>query len=249
LTVSLQALDIASARVAAAEQVSFRPEEVTETALGLAQKLSRQMAMPLPEIDLKEIDKSPLASLHFAKALGHYYAGDMDSALMQFMRTMDLDPDTVEAHFWSGMCYQRLGEPDHAVIGGRSTWPASPTRSGPRPSRNSWRRPRPAQRPRRPRALARGRRSRPRSRRRAAGSCRHVRGGIGAHNLGGLIMSIRSAWAFLAVARALPGGHLFLRRHRVAVFKLPMKSGPAEWQWLEKGLATGSRRTSSASRT
>ena len=34
---------------------------------------------------------------------------------MQFMRTLDLDPDFVEAHHFSGLCYQRLGEDDRVI--------------------------------------------------------------------------------------------------------------------------------------
>ncbi len=116
LTVSLKAVDIASERVLAADQASFRPSDLAETALQLARRLGEQMALPLPEIDLKAVDASPIASLHFAKALGCYYAGNLDEAIMQFMRTADLDPDYTEAHFWQGMCHQRLGEHAHAVI-------------------------------------------------------------------------------------------------------------------------------------
>jgi len=116
LMVSVQALDIASARVVAASKLSCRPEYVMEAALQLARDLGSQMALPLPEIDLKKIDTSPIASLHFAKALSHYYAGNMDAAIMQFMRTMDLDPDYVEAHYWAGRAHQRLGEDAHAII-------------------------------------------------------------------------------------------------------------------------------------
>ena len=116
LTVSAKVLDIATARIVAADQLSCRPEYLMEAALQMARRLGKQMAMPLPKIDLKKIDKSPIASLHFAKALSHYYAGNMDAAIMQFMRTMDLDPDYVEAHYWSGMAYSRLGEDAHAII-------------------------------------------------------------------------------------------------------------------------------------
>ena len=52
LTVSLQAIDITSERVAAADQMAFRAEDVVETALQLARKLGQQMSLPLPEIDL-----------------------------------------------------------------------------------------------------------------------------------------------------------------------------------------------------
>jgi tetratricopeptide (TPR) repeat protein len=116
LTISVKALDIASARVAASDQLSCRPEDLPETALQFTRNLAKQMQVPLPEIDLKKIDTSPIASLHFAKALGHYYAGDMDSAIMQFMRTVDLDPDYVEAHYWAGLCYAKTGEDAHAII-------------------------------------------------------------------------------------------------------------------------------------
>ena len=72
---------------------SCRPEYLAEAALQLARKLAGQMAMPLPQIDLKAIDTSPIAGLHFAQGLSHYYAGDMDAAIMQLMRTIDLDPN------------------------------------------------------------------------------------------------------------------------------------------------------------
>ena len=126
LTVSVKALEIATSRVAAADQLSCRPTYLPEAALQLARNLGRQMSLPLPKIDLKKIDKSPIASLHFAKALSRYYAGNMDAAIMQFMRTMDLDPDYVEAHYWSGLCYQRQGEDAHAIIEWRKFLKRSP---------------------------------------------------------------------------------------------------------------------------
>jgi len=126
LTVSVKALEIATSRVAAADQLSCRPTYLPEAALQLARNLGRQMSLPLPKIDLKKIDKSPIASLHFAKALSRYYAGNMDAAIMQFMRTMDLDPDYVEAHYWSGLCYQRQGEDVHATIEWRKFLKRSP---------------------------------------------------------------------------------------------------------------------------
>jgi hypothetical protein len=74
------------------------------------------MAIPLPAIDLAQLDKSPLGSLHFAKAMSCYYAGNTDEALMQLMRTVDLDPDYTEVYYWSGLCYAKSDEPVHAVI-------------------------------------------------------------------------------------------------------------------------------------
>ena len=116
LTVAVQVVEVATSRVAASDELSCRTEDLPDAALQMAQRLGKQMTLPLPEIDIKNIDKSPIASLHFAKALSHYYAGNMDPAIMQFMLTLDLDPDYYEAHYWSGMAYSGLGEHEHAVI-------------------------------------------------------------------------------------------------------------------------------------
>lgn len=116
MTVAVTVLDIDTERVVAAEQLSCRPTYLVEAALQLARRLGRQMSLPLPDIDPKDIDASPIASLHFAKGLSRFYTGNMDEAIMQFMRTMDLDPDYIEAHYWSGMAYYGLREHGHAII-------------------------------------------------------------------------------------------------------------------------------------
>lgn len=116
MTVSAKAIDLASDRVLASDQASGRPEDVLDVSLQLAGKLARQMDLPLPKIDPAAIDASPVAGLHFAKALSHYYAGNMDEAVMQFMRTIDLDPNYTEVHYWSALCYEKAGEASHAVI-------------------------------------------------------------------------------------------------------------------------------------
>jgi tetratricopeptide (TPR) repeat protein len=114
--VNVKALDIATARVIASAELSCRPEDLLEASLDLARKLAGQMSLTLPELDLAAIDKPPLAGLHYAKALSFYYAGNLDEALMQLIRTIDLDPDYVEAYYWSGLCYYRQKEWPHAVI-------------------------------------------------------------------------------------------------------------------------------------
>jgi len=116
LTVNVQAIDIETSRVVAADQYTTAPESLVEGSFQVARNLAKQMAMPMPAVDLAKIDKSPLASLHFAKALSHYYAGNLDPALMQFMRAVDLDPDYTEVHYWSGLCYSKQGEHADAVI-------------------------------------------------------------------------------------------------------------------------------------
>jgi len=116
LTANAKAMDIATERVAGATQRAIRPEFIVEDALQLSRELAKQMSIPLPRIDPAKIDKMPIASLHFGQALSSYYAGNLNAAIMGFMRTIDLNPDFSEAVFWSGLCYSRLNEPEHAVI-------------------------------------------------------------------------------------------------------------------------------------
>jgi tetratricopeptide (TPR) repeat protein len=116
LTANIKAIELSTQRIVATDEISCRPVYLMEAALQVARKLAKQMALPLPEIDLKEVDKSPIATLHFAKAVSLHYAGDMDGAIMQFMRTVDLDPDYHEAHYWAGLCYFKMKEYAHAII-------------------------------------------------------------------------------------------------------------------------------------
>jgi hypothetical protein len=78
MTVSARAVDIASERVLASDQLACRVEDILEASLQLAGRLAKQMELPLPQIDLKQVDTSPIASLHFAKALSHYYGGNRE---------------------------------------------------------------------------------------------------------------------------------------------------------------------------
>jgi len=116
LTVDAKAIDIATERVAAAGKLATRPEFLVQDALQLARDLAKQMSLPLPAVDPAKIDTMPIAGLHFGQALSSYYAGNLNAAIMGFMRTIDLNPDFDEALFWSGLCYSRLEEPEHAAI-------------------------------------------------------------------------------------------------------------------------------------
>ncbi|MCE5277644.1 MAG: CsgG/HfaB family protein [Planctomycetaceae bacterium] len=129
LTVSAQLIHIATDRVLAADQIACRPSDLPEASLQMALRLAKQLSLPLPAIDLSHVDKSPIASLHFCKALGDFYSGNLDSAIMQLMRTIDLDPDFVEAYYWAGLSYSRLREDAAAVIEWQEflkRWPDAP---------------------------------------------------------------------------------------------------------------------------
>lgn len=110
------AIEFKTARVRAKDSVSCRPANLLEDSLQLAIKIATQLELPLPEIDLEDIDKSPAAALHFGQGISLYYTGNMDEAIMQFMRTVDLDPAYTEAYYWSGLCYSRLEEYPNAAV-------------------------------------------------------------------------------------------------------------------------------------
>ena len=116
LVVAVKAIDLATERVLAADQVSCGTTNLPAAALEMAGRLAKQMALPPPALDLSRPDATPMASLHFAEGLSRYYAGDLDEAIMHFLRTLDLDPDFAEAHLYSGDCFDRLGERDHAAV-------------------------------------------------------------------------------------------------------------------------------------
>lgn len=116
LLVNAQVIDIADERVIAAAGGDCQAEDLIATATQLARDLSRRMALPLPPMEADRVERRPNAALCFARAMGFYHGGNMDAALLQLMQTLDLDPDCVEAHYWAGLAYQRLGEADHAVV-------------------------------------------------------------------------------------------------------------------------------------
>ena len=116
LMIGVKVIEIATERVAASDAFECSPDDLPEAALRAARQLSPQLSLPLPVADLSQLDASPNASLHFVKALADYYAGDMDAAIMQFMRTTDLDPDFNDAHYFCGICYAKLGEQADAAI-------------------------------------------------------------------------------------------------------------------------------------
>lgn len=116
LQISTQALNLGLANVVASDQVTCNPAELLEAAYKTSRRLGKQLALRSKDIKIMEIGKLPIASFHFAKGLSHYYSGNMDSAIVEFMRTIDLDPDRIEASYWSGICYYRLGEYKHAII-------------------------------------------------------------------------------------------------------------------------------------
>lgn len=115
ISVSVKALHLADERVTAADQFSCEPAGLATAVLKMSRRVALALALPLPAAR-DENDETPIASLHFAKGLGHYYAGNMDGAVAEFFRTLDQDPDYLDAQQFCGLAFFKLGEFDHAII-------------------------------------------------------------------------------------------------------------------------------------
>lgn len=117
LVARISAMEIATARVLAKDEVfAVEPNMLVESSVNIAKKTAEILKRPIPELKSGKVEESPAAGLHYGKAILHYYAGDLNRALREFMLAVDVDPNYADAYYWSGYCYREMGEHEHAVI-------------------------------------------------------------------------------------------------------------------------------------
>ena len=116
LKVNAHLFEVETTRVARSESAEGQVEKLLLVVHTVAQKLAKDLDLELPEIKEKEIDKSPVANLHFMRGLGYYYANMPDHAIAEFMKTLALQPDMARARYWNGVCYFDGKEYEHAKI-------------------------------------------------------------------------------------------------------------------------------------
>ncbi len=116
LLVSLKAIDITSERVVATGTQVVEDHEYHLALEELALRFADKLQIPLPERTETEFETRPFASLYFGKGLSRYYSGNLDAAIMNFTKALSYDPDYVEAHYYSGLSFLQLNEPEHAKI-------------------------------------------------------------------------------------------------------------------------------------
>jgi TolB-like protein len=129
--INVHAYEIETARLVASEQVQGKPEEIVPATYDLVNKLCEKLNLPLKPIDPNDIDKNPNASIHFIRGLGFYYSGNFDNAIVEFIKTQDLDPASDKAGYWMALCFMETGEYKHALIeleGLLARFPESPLR-------------------------------------------------------------------------------------------------------------------------
>lgn len=116
LGLSIKAIDIETERVVAVDSEIIPNSNFDEALESLTNRFAEKIQITLPKIYNPELDERPFASLYFGKGLSCYYSGNLDAAIMNFTRALNLDPHYIEAHYFSGLAYQQLKEPRHAAI-------------------------------------------------------------------------------------------------------------------------------------
>ena len=114
--INVHAYEIETARLVTSEQIQSRPEEIVPATYNLVNKLCKKLNLQLKPIDPNDIDENPNASLHFIRGLSFYYSGNFDNAIVEFMKTQDLDPTSDKAGYWMALCYMEANEYRHALI-------------------------------------------------------------------------------------------------------------------------------------
>lgn len=114
--VSIQAYEIATARLASTAQAKGKITDTVQIIDKLMKKLSKTLGIKLQPIGPEKVDKNPKASFHFAKGMGMFFAGNYDSAIVHFMKAQDLAPQLDKASYWMALCFMKNGEFKHALI-------------------------------------------------------------------------------------------------------------------------------------
>lgn len=114
--INVHAYEIETARLVTSEQIQGKPEEIVSATYNLVNKLCQKLNLQLKPIDPNDIDKNPNASLHFIRGLGFYYSGNFDNAIVEFMKTQDLDSTSDKAGYWMALCFMEVNEYRHALI-------------------------------------------------------------------------------------------------------------------------------------
>ncbi|MGD8566448.1 MAG: hypothetical protein PVF96_08880 [Candidatus Bathyarchaeota archaeon] len=112
----LSLYEIETTRLVTSGQIQGKPEEIVSATYNLVNKLCKKLNLYLKPIDPNDIDKNPNASLHFIRGLGFYYSGNFDNAIVEFMKTQDLDSTSDKAVYWMALCFMEANEHKHALI-------------------------------------------------------------------------------------------------------------------------------------
>ena len=116
LVINVHTYEIETARLITSVQAQGKTKDIFPLTNNLVSELCKGLNVEPRPVDPNDIDKNPNASLHFIRGLGFYYAGDFDNAIVEFMKTQDLDLTSDKAGYWMAICFMNTQEYGHALI-------------------------------------------------------------------------------------------------------------------------------------
>lgn len=116
LLVALRATDLETGIVTATSRVSGPTAQPGEFVGELYRAVAGALGSRLPNLIPDQIDRAPLANLHFMKGLGHYYSARYSHALAEFMLAADDEAMTDTSRLWVANTYMADRQYGHAYV-------------------------------------------------------------------------------------------------------------------------------------
>ena len=116
MKINAHLLDVETTELIKSEEVEGKVTDIVQLSKELTLKLLRDLDIKIELLPELAIDKSPEINLHFIRGLGYYYGCMYDRAIMEFMNTMNLNPEHADARFWNAKSYFAQKAWSHARI-------------------------------------------------------------------------------------------------------------------------------------
>lgn len=116
MKINAHLLDVETTELIKSEEVKGKVTDIVQLSRRLTLKLLRDLDIKIESLPELDIDKSPEVNLHFIRGLGYYYGCMYDHAIMEFMNTLNLNPQHADARFWNAKSYFAQEAWSHAKI-------------------------------------------------------------------------------------------------------------------------------------
>lgn len=116
LKLNVHIYDVETAALLKSEAVEGTLSDISELCDKLSVAVLKGLNVKARKLPKFDVDKSPVANLHFARGLGYYHSGQYDRAIGKFTTALHLEKTHVEARFWNAKSYYALKEFAHAKI-------------------------------------------------------------------------------------------------------------------------------------
>ncbi len=116
MKINAHLLDVETTELIKSEEVKGKVTDIVQLSRELTLKLLRDLDIKIESLPELDIDKSHEVNLHFIRGLGYYYGCMYDHAIMEFMNTLNLNPEHADARFWNAKSYITQKSWSHARI-------------------------------------------------------------------------------------------------------------------------------------